>query len=139
MDTATTHPTRPSTVHHVLPPGPQAARAARELAARMVATHDGHCPYGTADDILLIVSELASNAVRHGRPPYRLTLGMEAGRASIAVGDASPALPRHRAGHGPLSCGGRGLEIIRALGAEIFVDPSPRGKQVIAVITWPTP
>ncbi|MET9638221.1 ATP-binding protein [Streptomyces virginiae] len=130
-------PTRPSTVHHPLPPGPQAAREARRVASWLLAVHPVGRPHDTTEDILVIVSELTSNAVRHARPPYALTLSVESGRAGIALSDASPSLPRQHDGRGPLATRGRGLAIIRALGAELFVSPAPLGKQVIAVLTWP--
>ncbi|MFG2292362.1 ATP-binding protein [Streptomyces sp. NPDC048603] len=137
MHTATAPSTRPATVHHFLAPGPQAAPEARRVAARTLAAHPADCPYGTAQDILVIVSELTANAVQHARPPYALTLRVEPGRAGIAVSDASHTLPRQPGGSDVLATRGRGLEIIRALGADLFVSPSPDGKQVIAVITWP--
>ncbi|MFJ1567429.1 ATP-binding protein [Streptomyces erythrochromogenes] len=139
MDTAlaTAPLTRPSTVHHPLPPGPQAAREARRMAGWLLAVHPAACPHDTTEDILVIVSELTANAVQHARPPYALTLSVEPGRAGIALSDASPALPRHHDGRGPLATRGRGLRIIRALGAELFVSRAPLGKQVIAVVTWP--
>ncbi|THA87011.1 ATP-binding protein [Streptomyces sp. A0592] len=139
MDTAlaTAPHTRPSTVHHPLPSGPQAAREARRITAWLLAVHPAACPHDTTEDILVIVSELTSNAIRHARPPYALTLSVEPGRAGIALSDASPALPRQHDARGPLATRGRGLEIIRALGAELFVSPAPLGKQVIAVVTWP--
>ncbi|MGW0362769.1 ATP-binding protein [Streptomyces sp. NPDC002990] len=136
MDIAIARSTQPATVHCPLPSGPQVARAAREVAARTLASHAVHCPHSTAEDIVLIVSELAANAVQHARPPYALTLSFEQSRAGIALSDASPALPRQHGRSGSLATRGRGLEIIRALGADVFVSRSPHGKQVIAVITW---
>ncbi|MFJ7590627.1 ATP-binding protein [Streptomyces sp. NPDC097617] len=137
MDTAIAPPARPRTVHHPLPSGPQAAREARRSAARALDLHPGRCPQETACDILLIASELVTNAVRHAMPPYALTISLDRGRAGICVSDGSVSLPRRGDGHGPLATRGRGLQIVRALGADVFVSRSPRGKQVIAVISWP--
>ncbi|WP_051779714.1 ATP-binding protein [Streptomyces sp. NRRL S-241] len=138
MNTALEPSIRSATVHCPLPAGPQAARAARHSAAQILTSRPAQCPHGAAEDILLIVSELATNAVRHARPPYALTLSLESGRAGIALSDASPGLPRRRdPGTRVLTTRGRGLQIIHALGAELFVSTSPHGKQVIAVITWP--
>ncbi|MFG2989062.1 ATP-binding protein [Streptomyces sp. NPDC048257] len=137
MDTATAPPARPGTVHHPLPSGPHAAREARRSAARTLALHPCRCPQEAACDILLIASELVTNAVRHAVPPYALTISLERGRAGICVSDGSVSLPQRGPGCGTLATRGRGLQIVRALGAEVFVSRSPRGKQVIAVITWP--
>ncbi|MFE9042577.1 hypothetical protein ACFYOG_16895 [Streptomyces sp. NPDC007818] len=41
---------------------------------------------------MLIVSELVGNAVLHADGPYALTLGLEPGRAGIAVGDGTADL-----------------------------------------------
>ncbi|MGZ9934616.1 ATP-binding protein [Streptomyces sp. NC-S4] len=136
MDTAIAPPARPRTVHHPLPSGPQAAGEARRTAARTLALHPVRCSPETACDILLIASELATNAVRHAVPPYALTISLDRGRAGICVSDGSLSLPQRGAGHGPDATRGRGLQIVRALGADVFVSRSPRGKQVIAVITW---
>ncbi|MEY2226297.1 MULTISPECIES: ATP-binding protein [Streptomyces] len=136
MDTAIASTARPRTVHHPLPSGPQAAGEARRSAARTLALHPVRCPRETACDILLIASELATNAVRHALPPYALTISLDRGRAGICVSDGSLSLPQRGDGHGTDATRGRGLQIVRALGADLFVSRSPRGKQVIAVITW---
>ncbi|MFJ4861998.1 ATP-binding protein [Streptomyces sp. NPDC088748] len=137
MNTALEPSIRSATVHCPLSAGPHAARAARHSAARILTSRPAQCPHGAAEDILLIVSELATNAVRHARPPYALTLSLESGRADIALSDASPGLPRRHDPGTVLTTRGRGLQIIHALGAELFVSTSPHGHQVIAVITWP--
>ncbi|WP_051773748.1 ATP-binding protein [Streptomyces sp. NRRL S-237] len=136
MDTAIASTARPRTVHHPLPSGPPAAGEARRSAARTLALHPVRCPPETACDILLIASELATNAVRHALPPYALTISLDRGRAGICVSDGSLSLPRRGDGCGTDATRGRGLQIVRALGADLFVSRSPRGKQVIAVITW---
>ncbi|MFG2978630.1 ATP-binding protein [Streptomyces sp. NPDC048331] len=136
MDTAIASTARPRTVHHPLPSGPQAAGEARRSAARTLALHPVRCSPETACDILLIASELATNAVRHALPPYALTISLDHGRAGICVSDGSLSLPRRGDRHGTDATQGRGLQIVRALGADLFVSRSPHGKQVIAVITW---
>ncbi|MDH6543992.1 ATP-binding protein [Streptomyces sp. SPB4] len=86
----------------------------------------------------LIVSELVTNAVLHAEGPYALTVSLEAGRTGIAASDSS----RDMSGRCPdggtrrTDPGGRGLKIVRALGADLFVSRLDRGKQVIAVLTW---
>ncbi|PWK74347.1 anti-sigma regulatory factor (Ser/Thr protein kinase) [Streptomyces sp. CG 926] len=136
MDTAIASTARPRTVHHPLPSGPQAAGEARRSAARTLALHPVRCPQETACDILLIASELVTNAVRHALPPYALTISLDRGRAGICVSDGSLSLPRRGDRRGTDTTRGRGLQIVLALGADLFVSRSPHGKQVIAVITW---
>jgi anti-sigma regulatory factor (Ser/Thr protein kinase) len=81
-------------VEWALPDDLTAARAARvhvagDLALRGVSD-------AVADDILLVASELAANAVRHGRPPARLRLDYSPGRVRVTVtshgGSADPEI-----------------------------------------------
>ncbi|MYT21033.1 hypothetical protein GTW69_12145 [Streptomyces sp. SID7760] len=74
----------------------------------------------------------------HAEGPYALTVSLETGRAGIAVSDGSSDMSGHHAHGGTrrLGPGGRGLKIIRALGADLFVSRTGTGKQVIAVLTW---
>ncbi|MFJ5546852.1 ATP-binding protein [Streptomyces sp. NPDC093225] len=136
MDTAIASCGCPATLHIPLPPGGQAAFHARRTAARIMALRPAACPRPVAEDIVLIVSELVTNAVLHADGPYALTFSLEEGRAGIAVSDGSAELSGRRSGKARSGQGGRGLNIIRALGADLFVSPCERGKQVIAVLTW---
>ncbi|GGY34208.1 hypothetical protein GCM10010299_45900 [Streptomyces tanashiensis] len=72
----------------------------------------------------------------HADGPYALTVALEQGRAGIAVSNGSSAMSGHRGGAQRTEAGGRGLRIVRALGADLFVSRSGPGKQVIAVLTW---
>ncbi|MFC9155102.1 ATP-binding protein [Streptomyces bauhiniae] len=66
------------------------------------------------DDLVLVVSELVTNAVLHGKtPPGRqveVTLDHKAGRVRVEVRDTGDGIPRRRPGV-PLAVAGRGLEI----------------------------
>ncbi|MFB7113724.1 ATP-binding protein [Streptomyces sp. NPDC056190] len=98
------------------------ARLARLLAAHQL-TEWGH-PRGTEahDSVVLVVAELAANAVLHGRVPGRdfaLALSFEEGRdvVRIEVTDTHPALPARMA-PGPDETGGRGLVLVDALSVD---------------------
>ncbi|MFH9983559.1 ATP-binding protein [Streptomyces sp. NPDC017179] len=101
-------------------------------------TEWGH-PHGTEahDAVVLVVAELAANAVLHGRVPGRafaLALFFEEGRDAvrIEVGDTHPARPARRA-PGPDQNGGRGLVLVGALAADWGVrDRLDPGKTVWA-------
>ncbi|KKZ72592.1 hypothetical protein VO63_17550 [Streptomyces showdoensis] len=125
-------------MHLPLPPDAQAARHARRSVERILASEPALCPRAVAEDLVLIVSELVTNAVLHADGPFALTLSLEAGRAGIAVSDGSPGLSgrRSRVGARRIGSGGRGLNIVRALGADLFVSRWDCGKQVVAVVTW---
>ena len=95
---------------------------------------------GVVEPLVLVVSELVTNAVRHGRPPVALWLRRE-GRGvrvdvhdeSSAVGPVEGASPRVRADLDDE--GGRGLPLIYAVSADHGVDQIPEdGKRVWAVV-----
>ncbi|MFC9588969.1 ATP-binding protein [Streptomyces sp. NPDC056944] len=137
MDTAIASRGCPATLHIPLPSAALAARHARRTVALLLAQEAaGVCRPDVAEDLVLIVSELVTNAVLHADGPYALTVSLEQGRAGVAVSDGSTDLYGRHGGRQRTEPGGRGLEIVRALGAELFVSPSGRGKQVIAVLTW---
>ncbi|WP_051804396.1 ATP-binding protein [Streptomyces griseus] len=136
MDTVIVPRGCPVTLHLPLLPDGRAARQARRAAARLLEQEVNACPREVAQDLVLIVSELVGNAVLHAAGPYALTLGLERGRAGICVSDGTADLSASNRQARREDPGGRGLDIVRALGADLFVSPSGRGKQVIAVLTW---
>lgn len=82
-----------------------------------------------SSDAALLVSELVTNAIRHGPPPVYLDISLEPDRVRISVADSSQSEPR------PLSPGhwaesGRGLALMEALAATWGIDISPSGKWV---------
>lgn len=73
----------------------------------------GHAP-GVVDDVELVVSELVTNAVRHGRGPVALRVTGSGRDICVEVTGRDPVLAAHRrAGVGDES--GRGLVIVAAL------------------------
>lgn len=108
--------------------GLRAPAVAREVVARW-AIDAGVT--SVADDLVLIVSELVTNAVRHGAPPVRVELCADAGRVTVTVSDGAPGAPE-RHDPGPVAEGGRGLLLVDVLAAEAGVRPQPPGKAVWA-------
>ncbi|MYZ11474.1 ATP-binding protein [Streptomyces sp. SID2999] len=90
---------------------------------------------GLADDLALIVSELVTNAVLHGRTaPGRqveVTLDHSAGRVRVEVRDTGEGMPRRRP-RVPLAVSGRGLEIVDSLSEKWGVTAQIVGKTVWA-------
>lgn len=87
------------------------------------------------DDIHLCVSELATNAVRHGAPPGRefaLTLVAENALIRVEVRDSGDGLPRIEHA-GPEDCSGRGLQLVEVLSDDFGVVEHAVGKTVWAV------
>lgn len=84
----------------------------------------------------LVVSELVTNAVRHGSGPITLTLSEMASGVRVGVHDHGLGMPV--AGRpGPRSPGGRGLGVIDRLSSAWGVEPahSNGGKTVWAIVT----
>ncbi|WP_225825438.1 ATP-binding protein [Streptomyces naphthomycinicus] len=88
---------------------------------------------GRADgELLLMVSELVTNADRHSSGPYILELEGTATSIVVSVYDSSTSLPR-RFPKDPQRVGRHGLEIVHALASEVTVERVPVGKRVRAV------
>jgi len=85
------------------------------------------------EEVLLVVSELVTNADRHSNGPYILELEGTDMSVSIWVYDSSAALPR-RFPRDPERVGRHGLEIVHALAERVTVERVPVGKRVCAVV-----
>ncbi|MFJ9820917.1 ATP-binding protein [Streptomyces sp. NPDC101151] len=85
----------------------------------------------TDGELLLVVSELVTNADRHSSGPYILELEGTDIAVRVAVYDSSSALPR-RFPRNPERVGRHGLEIVHALATEVMVERVPVGKRVSA-------
>ena len=107
-------------------PGPQGPGQARRAAQTWLAEQSIG---GAGDDVLLLVSELVTNALRHGLPPVVLELCVDARTVSVAVVDAAPVRPRVREVD-PDAEGGRGMLLLTLLSLEHGVRPQPPGKVV---------
>ncbi|GGV81872.1 ATP-binding protein [Streptomyces griseoloalbus] len=83
--------------------------------------------------VLLVVSELVTNADRHSEGPYVLELEGTATSLTVMVYDSSSALPRVFP-RDPGRVGRHGLEIVRALARDVDVQRVPVGKRVRAVL-----
>jgi anti-sigma regulatory factor (Ser/Thr protein kinase) len=123
--------TEPESVeaHIALPYGVDAAGVAR----RFVKEHFESLPADMVSDAELLVSELVTNAVQHGRPTVSLWLRRAPALIGVSVadeGDQLPALP----GQLPQASAsaGRGLLIVDRLSDEwgVSVHDPPPGKTV---------
>ncbi|WP_210593002.1 ATP-binding protein [Streptomyces sp. GESEQ-35] len=83
--------------------------------------------------VLLVVSELITNADRHSNGPYILDLEGTDAAVAVCVYDSSAALPR-RFPRDPERVGRHGLEIVHALAEEVVVERVPVGKRVRVVV-----
>lgn len=84
--------------------------------------------------VLLVVSELVTNADRHSDGPYILELEGTDTSLTVTVYDSSATLPRVFP-RDPQRVGRHGLEIVRALALNVGVERVPVGKRVSAVLS----
>ncbi|MFC9330750.1 ATP-binding protein [Kitasatospora sp. NPDC057015] len=85
------------------------------------------------DDLLLVVSELVTNAVRHAGGPGTLDLAVLQDAVDIAVSDPSRSLPLPRLPDPGAGTGGLGLHLVAALCGPVQVTLDPgSGKTVHA-------
>ncbi len=115
------------TVTSRLPSDGRAAGLARRLVAEALGRWDITGP--PVGDVVLLASELATNAVLHGRDPIELRLSRREGGLLLEVFDAAGSLPRRRQ---PTAADetGRGLQMVRLLSAETGVRLVADGKWV---------
>jgi anti-sigma regulatory factor (Ser/Thr protein kinase) len=84
-------------------------------------------------DLVLVVSELATNAVVHARTPFSVGLHLGSALARIEVRDHSPGVPRERS-LALSTSNGRGLLIVATLADEWGVDWDEDSKTVWAEV-----
>jgi len=88
------------------------------LARDFVGQHlDAHHLMHLVEDVCLVVSELATNAVAHAQTPFIVTLSSANGLVLLAIQDDSAAVPV-RSAVNLTEMGGRGLLIVERLSQE---------------------
>jgi anti-sigma regulatory factor (Ser/Thr protein kinase) len=113
-------------------------RSRRSVPAARQYAHETLAGWGMAgtelaEDVLLCVSELATNALVHGVPPGRqfLLFMCRDGRVlRVEVHDSGPGTPRITGGDGEREEGGRGLLLVAALSDKWGVRERELGKAV---------
>jgi len=95
----------------VLAAEPMSAALARDfVCVHLVAHHLLHL----VEDVRLVASELATNAVAHAQTPFAVTLSSANGAVRLAVQDGSPSAPV-RSAPDVMDMSGRGLMIVESL------------------------
>ncbi|NUW40169.1 ATP-binding protein [Nonomuraea rhodomycinica] len=124
----------------VLPPTPSSVHAARAFAMGALS---GWKLEELTENMELVVSELATNALRHGlhvsgpgtRPPVHMSLVRRGPLVTSAFTDPASGVPELRY-PGPLDAGGLGLHIVESLSLRWgWSALAPQGKIVWAVLT----
>lgn len=130
------HTRRSARVEYILPRADTSARWARRLTAGFLGGH--RTPPDAAkhlDEATLVVSELVTNATRHGHSRCRLRLSTAPRTLTIEVHDTSDGRPVLRAA-GTDGESGRGIALVHHLAHRLDVTDHPGGgKTVRAVIS----
>jgi anti-sigma regulatory factor (Ser/Thr protein kinase) len=92
----------------VLSADPVSASIAREFVCRHLVAHD---EVELVDDVRLVVSELATNALAHAQTPFVVTLSRTDGLVVVTIHDASSEVPV-RGAPDVTDMSGRGLMIV---------------------------
>ncbi|MFJ2738591.1 ATP-binding protein [Streptomyces sp. NPDC087440] len=77
-----------------------------------------------ADSLVLVVSELVTNAVRHGGGRYTLAFSASPDTLTVAVGDPSPEVPHERTPDLDDGSGGFGWHLVNLLAHEVTIVPA---------------
>ncbi|MBB2911316.1 anti-sigma regulatory factor (Ser/Thr protein kinase) [Streptosporangium becharense] len=120
----------------LLSAAPASVRAARSLVRRELSMWGAH---DLVDDCVLIVSELVTNAIRHGGAACALRIRGGEGFVHGELFDPGAGTPRVRV-RDMEATGGRGLQIVGSLADDWGVThPAAGGKTVWFVLTLPGP
>ncbi|MFH9697415.1 ATP-binding protein [Streptomyces globisporus] len=87
-----------------------------------------------ADTVLLVVSELVTNALRHGGGTCTLDLTAHPDTIEVAVHDSSPQAPRMRTPDLSGRTGGFGWPMVNRLARTTSVTPGPSGGKTVRAL-----
>ncbi|TXS07770.1 ATP-binding protein [Streptomyces sp. col6] len=126
---------------------PQNAAAARGIVSELLAERFGAAvaqwPAHVVDDMLLVTSELVTNAFRHGGRLTSFETEVSGDGLRITVGDASTERPAESPDVGPevragaARIGGYGWPLVRLLAEGVSISPVPGGKRITVLMALP--
>ncbi|MDJ0382774.1 ATP-binding protein [Streptomyces sp. G-G2] len=115
-----------------LPTVPRTATQARDRVRSLIESAGVRPGEDALADALLVTSELATNAIRHGGGIAGFSASVSADGLRLAIADttAAPPVARPTATSRP---GGFGWPLIRHLTRSVAIRPTPRGGKCIEV------
>ena len=115
----------------VLPREAESVADARSWLASFL--RDQHVARSRSSDAVLIISELVTNALRHGLGDIVARTSLTDGVLYLSVTDSGGELPELQPVD-PMRVGGVGLHIVDRLSAQWGISPFPGGKTVWATM-----
>ncbi|MER5716533.1 ATP-binding protein [Streptomyces sp. NPDC002132] len=113
---------------------PFTAATARARVRRLLDTRATPPPRTVVDDALLVVTELVTNAVRHGGGLAGFDARLDGDVLTVSVTDASPTLPHTVPRSDPAAPGGFGWPLIQQLSRKVTVTPTTTGKTIEVIL-----
>ncbi len=112
---------------------PTSSGLARDAARRVL---DDVCDLQQLGDVLTVISELVTNAVRHTGGGCTLVLSHDGDKIVVEVRDSDTRAPQRTRDDGGL---GHGLGVVQSLASRWGIDRLPEGKCVWAELTVGAP
>ena len=106
---------------------PESVGRVRQFATRTLASWGAQ---QLEDDVRVVASELATNALLHARTEFTLGLTLDGDRLRVILADGSSVQPRMRRFDSTESTTGRGLRMVAALAQAWGVEKDGLGKAV---------
>lgn len=111
-----------------LPPRPESAGQARRFLTEFCQAAE--LPDELCQTAALLVSELVTNAILHGRTAATIEVHRPADTLRVSVRDDNPALPKPGINPGLGGESGRGLTIVSLLATRWGIEADAEGKSV---------
>ncbi|MEU5971892.1 ATP-binding protein [Streptomyces globisporus] len=118
----------------VAPAQSTSAAGARASTRDFLAGLSYPIPAEAADTVLLVVSELVTNALRHGGGTCTLDLTAHPDTIEVAVHDSSPQAPRMRTPDLNGKTGGFGWPMVNHLARTTSITPRPSGGKTVRAL-----
>ncbi|MFG2123606.1 ATP-binding protein [Streptomyces sp. NPDC048710] len=134
MARTTEQPTGDRSLRYELPAEPGVVAQCRALTQRALLKWFGSAGQPgrkAADDAVLLVSEVATNACTHGGGPSALHLTATDRALWVQISDTSPAAPRPRGRHSASRTSGHGLYLVQRLAARWGCVPGSHGGKTV--------
>ncbi|MDX6760235.1 MULTISPECIES: ATP-binding protein [Streptomyces] len=116
---------------HTAPP--DSAAAARERVRRLLLLAGVDLDSVIAADVLLVTSELVTNAIRHGDGVTAFGAHIADGVLRLSIADANPRLPAARTGTVDRP-GGYGWPLVQRLAEHVDCSTRPDGKTITTAL-----